>query len=726
MLTAPARAQDDAIRIALAGALRPIEPFVRTGVLYDRVLPLAHVERLDGSPSAPAIDGPTWRQAYDELRRAALGVPVGPDLAALDASARVSLRTGVIPLALFDRAFEQVRPGALDDGTLRVVDGRLVVTGPGSPLVRSRATAAAALAPRTYRGAEVVFALDADRFVCDDPAPPRGLAIDFADGRGFRPVRLGERVHVSYASTGRRTLGLRLTRADGSIGAARFSVEVAALATPSPDDTLHVTATVPFQGQFGTGDAYVYLAPNHTALVNPAIVIEGFDLDNSMNWDELYALLNQQGLLETLRADGFDAVVLNFTDATVAVEENSFVVAALLQQVEDLIAPQNTVALVGASMGGLCSRYALAWLESQGIPHRVRTWISYDGPQSGADIPLGLQYWINFFAGQSADAASFLATLQRPAARELLLYHFTSPAGTTGQADPMRDSLQAHLTAVGGWPALERRVAIADGSGNGQNQGFLPGDQLIRYEYSSLFVALTGNVWAVPDQVSGTVFDGRLRIVFSTTTQTVTVTGTQPWDGAPGGFRASMTQLDTTVAPYGDIVALHPAHCFVPTISALALATGDPFFDVAGTLDLLSMTPFDAVYYPAENQEHVAITAQSAAWVRNEIEQGVVAVPGSGPAAGLGPGLLTGAPNPFSRATRLTFTLAHPGPVSLRVFDIHGREVRTLVRDTRGVGSHSVNWDGRDARGAGAPAGIYFLRLEADGAALARRIIKLD
>lgn len=724
ILAAPAGAQDRATPSQLEEALRPIEPFARTGVLYDRVLPLAHLERLDGTASAPAIDGPTWRQACDELRRASLAAPAGPDPAALDASARASLRAGVIPLAFFDRAFERVRAGALDDGSLRIVGDRLVVAGPGSPLVRSRAVAAAALAPRTYRGGDLQFALDADRFLSDDPAPPRELAIDFADGRGFRPVRLGQRARASYSSIGRRTLGVRVTRADGSLGEAHFTLDVAALATPSPDDTLPVTAAVPFRGRYGTGQAYVYLAPGHAVPVNPVVVVEGFDLDNSMGWDELYALLNQQGLIETLRGEGFDAVVLDFTDATAMIEENAFVVAELLRQVEDLVAPQSTVALIGASMGGLCSRYALAWLESNDIPHRVRTWISFDGPQSGADIPLGLQYWIDFFSGQSASAAAFRTALQSPAARQLLLHHFTSPAGTTGQADPLRDSLQAHLAAVGGWPSLTRRVAVANGSGNRQDQGFLPGAQLIRYEYGSLLVTLKGNVWAVPDQASGTVFDGSLRILFSTTSQKVTVTGTQPWDGAPGGSRSSMTQLDTTAAPYGDIVALHPSHAFVPTVSALALATGNPFFDVAGAPDLPALTPFDAVYYPAENQEHVTITPGSAVWIRNEIVQGLLAVPGAGPGAGLGLG--AGAPNPFSRATRLTFTLAQAGPVSLRVFDVHGREVRTLVRDTRGAGSHQATWDGRDVRGGAVPAGIYFMRLEAGGGALARRIVKLD
>lgn len=725
LLIAPAGAQDRATLPRLAEALRPIEPYVRTGVLYDRVLPLARLERLDGTAATPAIDAATWRQAYDELRRAALAAPAGPGLEELDAGARVALRAGVIPLALFDRSFERVRPGALDDGSLRMVGDRLVVEGPGSPLVRSRALAAAALAPRTYRGGDVVFALDAERFFSDDAAPPR-LAIDLADGRGFRTLRLGERVHARYSTTGLRTLGLRVTRSDGSRGEARFTLDVAALATPSPDDTLHVTATVPHLGRYGTGAAYVYLAPGHTAPVNPVIVVEGFDLENNMGWDELYALLNQQALIETLRGDGFDAVVLDFTDATAAIEENAFVVAALLQQVEDQIAPEATVALVGASMGGLCSRYALAWIESHGIPHRVRTWISFDGPQAGADIPLGLQYWIDFFSGQSASAAAFRTALQSPAARQLLLYHYTSPAGSTGQADPLRDSLQAHLAAVGGWPALTRRVAIANGSGNRVNQGFAPGAQLVRYEYSSLLVTLKGNIWAVPDQVSGTVFDGSLRILLSTTSQKVTVTGTQPWDGAPGGSRASMTQLDTTAAPYGDIVALHPSHCFIPTVSALALETGDPFFDVAGTPDLLALTPFDAIHYPAENQEHVSISVETAAWVRDEIRRSVTAVPGDEAARGAGLSLRPGAPTPFTHATVLTFTLPQAGPVSLRVFDLHGREVRTLVRETRAAGPHTVGWEGRDTGGDRAPAGIYFLRLEAAGETRTQRIVKLD
>ena len=58
-----------------------------------------------------------------------------------------------------------------------------------------------------------------------------------------------------------------------------------------------------------------------------------------MNWDELYALLNQQNLVEDLRARGYDAVVLDFTDATDYIQRNAFVRWTLLHKVQAAVAP---------------------------------------------------------------------------------------------------------------------------------------------------------------------------------------------------------------------------------------------------------------------------------------------------------------------------------------------------------------------------------------------------
>jgi len=100
-----------------------------------------------------------------------------------------------------------------------------------------------------------------------------------------------------------------------------------------------------------------------------------------------------------------------------------------------------------------------------------------------------------------------------------------------------------------------------------------------------------------------------------------------------------------------------------------------------------------------------------------------------GARAGLGetgPPVLSVGPNPFRSAASIVYGLRAPGPVRLTVFDTAGKRVRTLVDGNRDAGAHTEAWDGRDDRGNPAPPGIYFIRLEADGASRALRVVRLD
>lgn len=693
---------------------------LRTEVLYDRVVPLSGIERFAGDGRAVASRA-VWRQLYEELRRASADPTRRLPAEVLIERARQ--RGDAVPLAVVFDAYERIRPDAVERGAIEIRDGQLV-RGSGEAFEVHTAFAAAALREWTYRGAEVRFVLDRDDFFSNRGGADPRLEADLDDGLGFRPMSFDRPLTARYATTGTKILRLRATTVDGATLRAALAFSVRALVAPDPNDTLHVTGTIPFLGAVASGDAYVYLAPGRTHLVNPAVVVEGFDIDNSMNWDELYALLNGENLIETLRADGYDAVVLNFTDATDYIQRNAVVLADLLQQIQGIVGPQITVAVAGASMGGLVGRYALAYMEANGLPHSVRTFISFDTPHLGANIPLGIQHWVKFFSTQSSSAADFVAQLDRPAARQMLVYHYTDPAGSTGQPDPLRGTFAADLTAVGDWPSQPRLVAIANGSDNGTGEPFAPGAQIIQWSYSDLFVAITGNIWAVPNATSTKIFDGRLRILFSTTTQAVTVSGTQPYDNAPGGSRASMTQIDTVAAPYGDIIALHPSHCFISTVSALAFNTTDLFHNIAADPDPVSNTPFDAIYAQGTNQEHVAITPQNAAWIRSEIEMGVTGVNDEGPIAGVGMNLRAPWPNPSSGAVGLAFSLARPAAVDVRVFGVDGREVANLARGVWNAGSHKVTWSGRDSRGIVTASGVYFVRLATEDGVVTRRVVR--
>jgi hypothetical protein len=76
-------------------------------------------------------------------------------------------------------------------------------------------------------------------------------------------------------------------------------------------------------------------------------------------------------------------------------------------------------------------------------------------------------------------------------------------------------------------------------------------------------------------------------------------------------------------------------------------------------------------------------------------------------------GLFQNFPNPFNPSTKIRYTLAERRPVVLRVFDVLGRDVRTLVSEVQAPGTYETIWDGRDARGAPVTSGVYYYRLEA-------------
>jgi M6 family metalloprotease-like protein len=72
-------------------------------------------------------------------------------------------------------------------------------------------------------------------------------------------------------------------------------------------------------------------------------------------------------------------------------------------------------------------------------------------------------------------------------------------------------------------------------------------------------------------------------------------------------------------------------------------------------------------------------------------------------------------PNPFNPLTRIKFSVANPGRVELRVYDIAGRLMRTLVDRTLEARAYEMLWDGRDDLGSVLTSGVYFYRLEIVG-----------
>jgi hypothetical protein len=80
-------------------------------------------------------------------------------------------------------------------------------------------------------------------------------------------------------------------------------------------------------------------------------------------------------------------------------------------------------------------------------------------------------------------------------------------------------------------------------------------------------------------------------------------------------------------------------------------------------------------------------------------------------------------PNPFNRTTTIPLTLSDSRLARLKIYDLAGQEIRSIVLDKKSGGHNLVNWDGNENSGLPVASGIYFYLLEQDNQVLVRKMI---
>jgi len=92
---------------------------------------------------------------------------------------------------------------------------------------------------------------------------------------------------------------------------------------------------------------------------------------------------------------------------------------------------------------------------------------------------------------------------------------------------------------------------------------------------------------------------------------------------------------------------------------------------------------------------------------------------------GAGFSLEQNVPNPFNPQTIILYSVVRRAVVALRIYDVSGRVVRTLVHGSKSAGTHRVTWNGRDNHGSPVASGLYFYRLSAGGRTATRKMVLL-
>lgn len=80
-------------------------------------------------------------------------------------------------------------------------------------------------------------------------------------------------------------------------------------------------------------------------------------------------------------------------------------------------------------------------------------------------------------------------------------------------------------------------------------------------------------------------------------------------------------------------------------------------------------------------------------------------------------------PNPFSTRTAVSFYVSDATPMTLAVYDIQGRRVKTLYEGRMGAGEHTRYWNGRDEAGRSVSKGIYVVRWTTPGGSVSAKLV---
>ncbi|HRI85574.1 MAG TPA: T9SS type A sorting domain-containing protein, partial [Ignavibacteria bacterium] len=75
-------------------------------------------------------------------------------------------------------------------------------------------------------------------------------------------------------------------------------------------------------------------------------------------------------------------------------------------------------------------------------------------------------------------------------------------------------------------------------------------------------------------------------------------------------------------------------------------------------------------------------------------------------------------PNPFNPITKIAYSIPVSGIVTIKIFDITGREIKTLVNEFRNAGSYEIEFDG-----GGLSSGVYYYKLETNNFSETRKMI---
>jgi pimeloyl-ACP methyl ester carboxylesterase len=644
---------------------------METTILYDRAYKVA-----DLTDTSKKINATYFIQAYSELSQADYGSNF-QNAERFKNAQLDGFREQFIPIAIINTKFDILNNDASLNGDLYLDANQNVRNQPNASAYfeSMRRTIASPIVSKT-KGLQANFRISQDLITNTTSESIQSIKVNFNNGLGFQTVNLNQDITVNYTSEGEKQIDFEIKFSNGEIThnsayivVQRSSADYNAAMAPGDEGPItSINATIPYQGfgetsgHIGTGEYKIYYDNVDGVLDKPIFFVDGFDPGDGRTIEGMYDLLNYgnpvQNLADVVRDEGFDIVVLNFptyvssSDGTTVIDggadfiqRNAFILAELITTINGLKVGTEENVVIGPSMGGLISRYALRYMEQNALDHDTRLYLSFDSPHLGANVPIGVQYLFNYMVNGDPEitAAEPLVSglLNSAAAKQMLVDHYLGhlQSGSTFLQDAaitlpsgapnFRNAFQSELNAMG-FPQNTRNVSIVNGSGIGTQTGS-PGLTLIDHTFDTGTVsgfstrALIDSKFtpAASQTITVTDFVGQAFIIFGwVDVFTFDATAQSPAftngvDSAPGGQFDLYAFDDGTNPLITEFVAnLNSQYFnFIPTLSAMSITETNNWYAPTETL----VSPFVNSFVPDANEPHVTLTQANVAFALEEI-----------------------------------------------------------------------------------------------------------
>ncbi|OBX26573.1 hypothetical protein A9996_04585 [Gelidibacter algens] len=383
---------------------------VTTGYLKEFGVRFNEIEAYNGViNSNNLVDKTQWQSLYNSLYSMRVGDAAASMLAPATVFSTLKPQTRSITVDVLFAAqyytYQQYKSNAVSNGDVTINNDHISDVAGRNPYDTKTIFGVSPLISE-LQGDTFSFELPSALVYTNTNLPLSQIQVDFDDGYGYQTVSLNTVKNVSYTSGGEKELKVKFVYSGGPTlyshskiyvnyipptGQARFDKTGA---------TTHFITGAVYQGATASGLITVETADTDGIFDKPLIVIEGFDPENSFDYDDL---INEDGaggidirissagqplltLNQAIENEGYDLVFVNFVNSTDYIQRNAYMVEAVIAWVnarKALNASTEKNVVLGMSMGGLVARYALRHMETDGDPntnHDTKLYISHDAP----------------------------------------------------------------------------------------------------------------------------------------------------------------------------------------------------------------------------------------------------------------------------------------------------------------------------------------------------------